>query len=312
MKINKTVQEDFENIIFKINDVLIVASGYEPRCTHLFNKVQEKGVLPKTFVFSFSNKKNETHRKNDQAYSENNCTVLDIDGDSDTKVKELLKTILFENELNENLNIYVDISSMTRIWYASILSYLNLLEKKINITVTFFYSISKFMHPQNSQLHNIHVLPVQDFSNLSIPDKPTALVIGLGYEKNRAFGLRESLDAEELYLFCTDQNSSKDYYAEVLTQNREMLSKTNVNNIIYYPLKDLKYTESLLTDICKRVTEKFRIIIAPCGPKLFTLLSFIIATYIEDIDVWRISAGDEAEPTEKIASGEIIAFKLIY
>lgn len=312
MKIIKTIQEEFDNIVFKSNDILIVASGYEPRCTHLFKKIKEKGIIPKTYVLSFSSKKSKVHKLNDIFYNENNCSVMDINGNSDFKVKELLRTILSENDLTENLNIYVDISSMTRIWYASILSYLNLLEKSTKIVLTFFYSISKFMHPKNSQLHNIHVQPVQDFSNLSIPDKPTALVIGLGYEKNRAFGLRESLDAEELYLFCTDQNSSKEYYTEVLTQNKEMLFRTNPNNIIYYPLKDLKYTESLLTDICTRVTEKFRIIIAPCGPKLFTLLSFVIAINLEDIDVWRISAGDEAEPVEKIATGEIIAFKLIY
>jgi hypothetical protein len=55
------------------------------------------------------------------------------------------------------------------------------------------------------------------------------------------------------------------------------------------------------------------VIIAPCGPKPFTLFSFILASQIPNIDVWRISAGDDENQVIKPkAAGELIIVDLIF
>lgn len=61
----------------------------------------------------------------------------------------------------------------------------------------------------------------------------------------------------------------------------------------------------MLTLFCDDLLRNYRVILAPCGPKPFTLLSLITAIKLPDIDVWRISSGKAAPTIDKVADGEV-------
>jgi hypothetical protein len=88
--------------------------------------------------------------------------------------------------------------------------------------------------------------------------------------------------------------------------NSEILNSINNENIIKFPVYDLIYTNYLLESLCKTLIKNYRVILAPCGPKPFALLSFINSLkYDSDLEVWRISPGRGLPKGDREANGNI-------
>jgi len=307
MKLCSFTQVDIltKNIDF---DIFIASTGYESRASFLARQnIQSK----EKFVLAFrDNHTNKNRVKNDKFFREENFKFIDMSGSQNEKIFDLLNSSIANNP-QEKISILIDYSSMTRVWYGAIISYLSgCALKNKSIYAYFSYSVSEFNEPLSKESETFHFYPIDSFCHLTVPTKPTALIAGLGYEKKRVFGLREYFDAEALYLFYTDDNPFTQY---VRNKNREVIDSVDSKNIFPYLLNDLTYTKMLLQDLYDHLKDNFRIIIAPCGPKPFTLLSFIIASEAPNIDVWRISASDTDEHiVEKKESGEIITVELVY
>ncbi|MDR0232154.1 MAG: hypothetical protein LBI82_08565 [Dysgonamonadaceae bacterium] len=298
------------NIINRSNqyDVFIASTGYEIRASFL---AKQEIKANRKIVLAFEDNKDHPNRMlNDSIFEKYNFEFIKISGSDDDEILSLFKSIVLDHPYSE-LSILVDYSSMTRIWYGAIIYYLSHLQiENKKIRIYFSYSVSEFTPPPQIESETFNFYPINSFCHLSLPTKPTALIAGLGYEKKRVFGLREYFDAEALFLFYTDKNSFTEY---VLEKNKEVIESVKETHIFPYTLTDVTYTKMLLQDLCEELKNRFRIIIAPCGPKPFTLLSFIIASNIPNIDVWRISASDNDNLiSERKENGEIITIELVY
>ncbi|MFV0329858.1 MAG: hypothetical protein ACK5KL_08585 [Dysgonomonas sp.] len=304
-QINK---EEVLNIDFHL---FIATSGYEKRSISL----SEQGVIKsKTkIVFGFEeNQNNKIRKQNDKYYKNSNFKYVITSGNTEEAIVEQIKNYI-ENECNESyLRIAIDYSSMTRIWYASIIDFFNNYSFKKKIALYFLYSKAQFTPPPKTENQNFFFEPIKGFSNLSIPNKPTALILGLGYEKRRAFSLKEYFDAEEVYVFLTDENSAPEFHKEVCSRNKELISKLHSGYIFKYPLNDLSYTRKLLFDLCNQLLIDYRIVIAPCGPKPFTLISLVVASMLPNIDVWRISGNKGYDRVDRSPTGDILSLLIEY
>jgi hypothetical protein len=286
-------------------DAIIAASGYERRASFLASEYNWK--CREKYTLSFKNCLQILNRHtNDKKFKDLGYKSILMQGSESLPLLEILTSL----HNKEKLNILIDYSSMTRVWYAEILNFFrNTSSTKCQeVNLFFSYTQSAFVPPPLESTRNLHVGPIDGFSTLSIPDKPTALIIGLGYEKNRAFGLTEYLDAET-FLFYNDNTNQNEFSALVEKANHELLSLVKPVNIFKYPIEDLNFSESLLLSLCKDLKQNYRIIIAPCGPKIFSLISLLVSTRLNEIDVWRISAGEEDEPIDKKPVGSPIILK---
>ena len=284
-------------------DLFIASSGYEMRSSTLADKVSKKMIHTTKVCLSFINYKDNKNRKhNDTIFEKLGFQFLFSDGDSSTEIEFFLKKYLDAfNEKKESINILVDYSVMTRIWYGSILKLLYNCDS-VSIRVYFSYSFSEFEPPSKTIVRNIHVSPIGGYSTLLFPDRPTALVLGLGYEPEKALGLSEYFDAET-FLFYNDNSSDSRFTNLVESSNWPLISTTPSDNIFRYPIKMLDSTESILYDLCSSLNSKYRVIIAPCGPKPFSLISFIVSLRIPGVDVWRISPGNNIKILDRKSSG---------
>lgn len=299
MKLIETAEcqkKEIEEIDF---DFFIASSGFEERASFIVKNIKIKSNVKK--VICFNNYQSEGFRKkNDDFFRENNYEFVFEEGEQFHNIINLLDEISNINKYN--IKIGVDYSSMTSVWYSTIISYFNKLNTTKKISIHFFYSFSKFSDPINSNVRNIHIGPINDFSTLSIPDKPTALIVGLGYERERAFGLAEYFEAET-YIFTADKSKGVKYYDAVKFANKNLFNYAKSQNIFEYSLHHLDNAESLLYSVCKSLKSDFRLVLAPTGPKPFTLLCLLVAIRLRNIDVWRISAGKFSKPTNKIPDG---------
>jgi len=306
MIIKDKVQLPFPHLKDIDVDLFIAASGYESRSTFIAKQLQKYSIQRK-IVFKFIDENSVSARRLNDAYFENDgYEQIDVDGDSNVEVRRFFNGVNWTSKFN--WNIVVDYSVMTRVWYSAILEFIKCYNSApITINFYFCYSISSFASSPKMDSYNIHIGPIRGFSNLTVPQKPTALIIGLGYERNRAIGLSEYLDGET-FVFYTDRSKEEKYSIEVENNNKELIKQLKPNNIWKYPINDLNYLYRKLYTLCLDLADKFRVIIAPCGPKPFSLISLLVALDLENIDVWRISPGKSAPAIDKKAEGEVTMF----
>lgn len=308
MQIFETAESTIEEINQLQFDCFICSSGFEERASYLARvadlKVQQKVVL------CFNNFEEEGFRKiNDSFYKKRGFQFIYADGDQAEHIIEILKSTIKPDK--SEINIGIDYSSMTRVWYSAIVNFFDVLQHDNRVNLYFSYSFSKFSQPINTNVRNLHIGPIKNFSSLSIPDKPTALIIGLGYEKERAFGLTEYFDAET-YFFIADKSKGEDYFDAVINANSALIDSAKPENIFEYSLQYLNNSESLLYAVCKSLKSDYRLVLAPTGPKPFTLLCLLISIRFKNIDVWRISAGKYSQPSNKEPEGTFSIYKVSF
>jgi hypothetical protein len=56
----------------------------------------------------------------------------------------------------------------------------------------------------------------------------------------------------------------------------------------------------------------FNTILIPFGPKLFALMSLLVATLHDDVGVWRVSSGTLEAPVSRKPSGHIISVSVVF
>lgn len=310
MTINSNTQVSLSDLKRLKANVLLCSSGYEARSTYLATQL-ELTKIPTKIVFAFNNEVKSFNRKiNDNFYEVHGFRLIVADSDADSDILKCLKEIILFDSFE--LNIIIDYSSMSRIWYAAILRFFYYNSDIIRgVNLYFSYSTAKFSPSPKEQVHNLHVGPIRGFSNLTIPQKPTALIIGLGYEKSRALGLNEYLDGET-FIFYSYDLKHREFSDEVEKNNASLLSQFKNDHICRYSIYDINGLYSVLFSLCRDLSDSYRVILASCGPKTFTLASLSVALELEIIDVWRISAGKGAIPTDKIHDGELVIFKTTF
>lgn len=289
-------------------DLFIAVSGYEQRAS----AIAAKGIKAKDrIVLAFEDNKDHPIRLiNNDFFKAHGFKFISIKGNEDDVVIGLIDNYI-RKQNKSSVNILIDYSSMTRILYGGIIKYFtSSASLNTNLKLYFSYSIAEYIDPPEIETDTFNFYPISSYCNLSLPTKATALIAGLGYEKKRVFGLREYFDAEALYLFYTEES----LYTDIVKQkNQEVINSVSQGQIFPYILTDLVYTKMLLQDLCETLSKKFRVVIAPCGPKPFTFLSFLVSLNYPNIDVWRISAGDDDDAVvNRIPTGEVITAELIF
>ncbi|TXJ28975.1 MAG: hypothetical protein E6Q24_04675 [Chitinophagaceae bacterium] len=299
-------------VLSQINfDLVIVASGYESRARYLAEQyaIEASSKLALQFL---EHSNDAVRMENDIFFQSNGFSFTQISGNKAQVVGEILLSFLSSDFKNE-INILVDYSSMSRVWYAEIIRILRDYSPTADCSVNVFfsYSFSEFIEPPDEMIFNRYVGPIPGFYSISVPSRPSALIIGLGYIESRAFGLAEYFDVDPI-LFLGESSTRQEFFDKVVANNRRLIDAVDVKNIYYFPVNNLVYTETLLNHLCRDLISKFRVVIAPCGPKPFTLLSLLTSLRLNDVDVWRISAGEHDVPVDKKANGEVNVFRTVF
>lgn len=305
MQIHKVVQIRKREVINITNlDLIIAASGYEERASFITSQFKKDHIeASKKIAIGFRKHKDVFQRKeNDQTFIDYEFLLIEEPRISNENIIHYLEEFLDKCNKPE-INILIDYSSMTRTWYSAIINYfMNYSLAHSLVNVYFAYSPAQFYENGPEEIDSqLYFNPIDGFCSLSIPNKPTVLIIGLGYYSNVVYGLQEYFEADQIFLFYT---SDSKFSKIIEKKNKELINKTPKEHIFKYPLGDLLYVHTILYNLCKELLNDFRIIITPCGPKPFTLQSLLISKLLNNIDVWRI--GDDDDISDRIPDGTIL------
>lgn len=310
MKLNKIRQIYNEEYILSDCDLLICGCGYESRSVWMIEKykdqIQSVGLK---HVLSYDNPACNQIYENRQKYKDNGFEVHIINEKDDLqKFCAILRSELL-NKGKEYLRIVVDYSSMERQWYANLLLFIKDMDVDgINrISCLFHYAVANYSSSSDKDLAIENIHPIEGYSTIYLPDRPTALIAGLGGEPKILVGLKSYLNVDIVhYYYCNshfEPPMDAVYKDEFVNTDPECLHEYDFNKIIAI--------FNSLFDLYMQLNEKYRLLFVSCGPKPFTLVSLIFSS-IYHIDVWRLKTNIGDHLVERKPSGESVVIECMY
>lgn len=282
-------------------DLVLTALGYETRARFLTERLKLRGTS--NYAIAFPDRQVLSFDDNRRYFTEAGFEIKTvIDAEFKAAIGEIVDR-LAESEKDELL-VCVDISSFSRYRLAHVVSSLLQRSYKCCLRIFFMYNVASFSPPDAPSMGaNSHAGPVTaDFAGWRPePDAPPVAAVGLGYEEGKALGAVEYLQADEIWAF--DPFSPLSEYRDELTKaNALLLEACPPSRVVQYDLTDPVGLFYKLESVVYGIKRSGRPIILPFGPKLFTLISLLVAYTHPEAAVWRVSAGDTEPASDRLPS----------
>jgi hypothetical protein len=287
-------------------DVVIAACGYEERAPYVAGLLGPNPRVRLALRF-VEHARHDVRDSNERAFEGLGYEQVDCSGDDARAAGTALAVRLPTARAGQALRIGIDISSMTRAWCWGLAKRVSELNTAFDVEVYFFYAAAEYTPPVSSTAPPRSLGPIPGLGgSLELPDRDIALLIGLGYETDRALGVVEYIEPRSTWLFYADPAVDPTFINEVKRANSALLDRVGPENVVPYRLHDLGHTLAMLDSLVGRLVVNSRVIIVPMGPKPFALLAFLLGLRYPEVDVWRVSAGAGAEPQRRRPSGTVL------
>lgn len=287
-------------------DLWIAASGYESRCTFASEHVAPQGAK---LALAFEGTTGNVRSRSDKVFSQLSFRSELVKPDDARAVRQIVLT--YVRSANAR-SLAVDFSSMTRAWMWGLISEAwELLARNEIDTLDLLYSPARFAPPPLELPPPTSIGPVPGVSSLiQVPSDRLALVVGLGYEADRALGLLEYFDPSAATFFYADPGSAEDYLASVKRANHSLFHSISVDNLVPYDLSDWVATASKLEGVMKYFRQEHRVLCIPMGPKPFAAIAAVVALELGDIALWRVSNSGLENGLDRMPRGDVMAVRI--
>lgn len=193
--------------------------------------------------------------------------------------------------------IVLDISCMSRPTMAAAFQAVFEAAEVSVVRMDVLYVVAEYTAPPAELPPNEDIRPINDWF-AGWPTNATAstsLVVGLGYERDKASGACEYFDAGETWVFVP-QSSIGDYQIAVEKNNEDLLARARRrDHMAIYRVERPTETFGLLAGTVSQVVPKMNPVLLPFGPKIFFALSLLVAAVYREVGVWHVT-GDSDLP----------------
>lgn len=203
-----------------------------------------------------------------------------------------------------SIRVLVDVTSLPRRVIASIIGELAGRAGPVSIDLSLTYTLARYIPPSITGLEpNKQVAPVHPFFAgwTSQPGLPVSAVMGLGYERGKALGAREYLQASDWFLFIPNSPETK-FRSKVEQHNRQLMEATSPQRTLDYEV--LKPAQTLLTlgSVVAGLKSHAKPVLLPFGPKIFFAVSALTAIAHPEASVWHVSGEEHELPVDRAPS----------
>jgi hypothetical protein len=306
MELDNSIQMSSEYLHNQHFDAVIVASGFESRCTYLAEKINVSKIPQRISLVVTDRKDSISRRNNNEKLDSLGFSLFKVASNDPSVIPAILDDVC-ANSPNK-ANILIDYSSMPKFCYSAIINYFNALEDKLeNVNLWFSYSPSEY-----SYANNISGVPFGIKPPALLRIGELALVLGLGCGRGCAGELSQMLKTNITYAFyaspCVDERFAKD----VVEKNAGILQQLKDDRIVKYSIFDLNSINASLTKLCVNLRVDHEVLLAPIGPKPFSLMCYILSTRYPDIKIWDLPGGNSEEEIDRKAHGDLLLYKIVF
>ena len=288
-------------------DGFIGALGFESRSRY----VAERGIAPAKIkaVCGFSTRRIIAYQDNLNWYRNAGFEIEEItDKEYSSWVEALIKKICADR--TGTVTLCVDLSSTSRLRLAVLMEKLLTVKAPCDLCVDFLYSFGRY----NSGIEETVVTKAGPVTEIFAgwagdPDVPLAAVFGLGYERDKALGVLEFLEPGEVWAFQPTSNEAE-YGKQIREANESFYAGLSAGHILEYPVKSPFESFRQVETFVYGIMHRSRVILLPFGPKLFALISLLVASiHYPRISVWRVSGEDSEPASDRVPTGEIVQLR---
>lgn len=284
-------------------DLMIYSIGYEARSRYVAQRYAPH--CENVFGFIFPDCHELSFDENLDFARENGVVTFN----DEHALEKTLRDTYPDRDHFSGAKILVDVSSMSRTVVSAIVSRLLDSEYFDGAEIAFVYAVANFTEPSSFDFDFLNFEPIGEFSGwTSAPEKPVAMVLGLGYEADHALGAVEYLDPSAT--FCFFPKGSDGRFADAVEKaNEPLLSQLKPSRVVRYPVSDPLHTFSLLSSILQSMLANARFVLVPMGPKIFVALCLVCQrVFGEEVSVWRASGHSQSALKDVDAEGPLTGF----
>lgn len=286
-------------------DVFIAACGYEGRARAAAQEFHS--MAKKRLAIGFTSQHELEYEANSGWFESAGFDFIEV---SDDAFREAVDQYLLQCASGRSvMDIEVDISCFNRFRLAHLVDALRSLPTQ-EVKVTFRYSIAEFTPPVEDTAPTVTVEPViPQFAGWTTrPDRPPAAIVGLGYEPNKAIGIVDHLEINNATWAYYPLGPIPEYYQRVLGANQSLLDIIQADGRCQpYDLNEPAQLFSEMNSLVDMLKPHFNVVLIPFGPKLFALVTLLVASSHDDVGVWRVSSGSLEAPVNRKPSEHIVS-----
>ena len=287
--------------------VLLGSVGYESRARYLCSRLANRAQVRLAPAFTFSRV---------LEYQSNLGKLRRLGFNIEELADEAFPDWVIANVIPpvdaSDLPACVDISSMTRARIASTVWAFATAGSARAYTVDFVYAPAKFTRPPSAPVPIEEVGPVSpEFAGLETdPAFPTVAVVGVGYEVDKAVGACEFLDPGSIW--ALKPKGPEDLYNSAVEEaNKDFWAILPKHNIRSYEVDNPFGTFVALESMVFGLLADARPLLVPLGPKIFALVSMLVAlTHYDRVGIWRVSSGTSEVPVDRKPAGRVVALRV--
>ena len=302
MRLHRIIDSNMEQVQKTKYDLAFFASGYEQRCTYVA-RLLNKDAVKQPVVLGFQEYERARQRIENDRYFER-CWVGDqisISSDDEGPIYDVLRKMTASTE--HTLRLFVDYSSMSRLWYAGILNWARYASNFDEIIIDFLYAVGS---------HRKSIPPLMISDILTVPGcegvpmqlSKSVAVFGLGFDSLATLCMLDRLEPDIIYAFLAFPAAFTDYPLRARRSNREIVKK-HAKATLELPLKSVEQTFSHLAELVAPYREEADVTLVPMGPKPHVLASILVSMRFEDIVCLRVS-GKRERPERVEATGDVV------
>lgn len=293
-----------ENFLEDVYDLIIFPVGYEERGTYIARRLGAKFqqsaayVFPEGQVLSFA--------KNLTFATEIGATLFGATGAA--SLEEAAKSIQEASGVAYK-KVLIDISSFNRRQLAAATQ--TLLQSPMfgSSEIVFAYSLAEFREAPSQPARFVDFGPITGYEGWTAhPERPTVLVIGLGYDEDHALGAIEFLDPTATFCFVPIGADPR-FGTAVLQNNKNVLELLKQRHVSEYRVLQPFHTIWELLTLVQDLLVDSRVVLVPMGPKIFCSICMLAKHHLGDeISVWRASGHDLSALRDVPAAGQVCAY----
>lgn len=287
--------DDVEFDRYNQYDLTVLACGYETRATYAIRSAPQSGAVLAI----------DYNCPGLISYDSNRAWLLD---NGSALVDEEIAVDSISAAIASDRSIRVDISSMKR---STIANLVEACARSKGARVEFVYTPAMYESSLEaaSAEHTLSAGPVSRYflGELRPSSISLGLIAGLGLEPHRILGLSELLEPSKVWALQAQSDDLR-FRDRVLEVNDAVVGRPDVS-VLPYDIRSMASTYLALESLVFGASRKYRVVIAPSGPKMLALVAMIAAARSDPAPaVWRVGPSEAgAVPVDVTPAGDVVA-----
>jgi hypothetical protein len=292
-------------------DGVIATVGFEERARFIPTKLL--GNARSQFACAFDKRKTHSFKENLDWFRANGFEIEESDN---VRFKSWCESRIeaLVSESDGDVTVGIDVSSMSRFRIATLFEVLLEERSHVRIIADFLYAPAEFKEPIEFDTQMEVARPVTDtFAGWSTrPELPTAAVLGLGYEQDKAIGVIEYIEPTRLWAFRPIGDDER-YQAAMDGANESLWDILPKDDAIEYTVSQPYECVVTLESLIFGSFNLGRPVLIPFGPKIFCVCCLAVASiHYPRVAVWRVSSDQSDEPIDQRAAGTVFGLRIVF